>query len=47
LITRYSARLRKESAEQRVIAETSKRIENEGGNSKIVVSGRKDNISII
>jgi hypothetical protein len=33
-ITRYSASLRKESAEQRVIGETNKRIENEGGNSK-------------
>ena len=33
-ITRYFASLRKESAEQRVISETSKRVENEGGNSK-------------
>ena len=34
-ITRYSASLRKESAEQRVTTgETNKRIENEGGNSK-------------
>jgi hypothetical protein len=31
-ITRYSASLRKESAEQRVIGETNKRIGNEGGN---------------
>ena len=33
-ITRYSASLRKESAKQRVIGETNKRIEKEGGNSK-------------
>jgi hypothetical protein len=32
-ITRYSASLRKESAEQRVIGENNKRIE-KGGNSK-------------
>ena len=33
-ITRYSTSLRKESAEQRVIGETNKRIEKEGSNSK-------------
>ena len=33
-ITRYSASLRKESAEQRVIGKTNKRLENEGSNSK-------------
>jgi len=33
-ITRYSASLRKESAEQKVIGETNKRLEREGSNSK-------------
>ena len=33
-ITRYSTSLHKKSAEQRVIGETNKRIEKEGGNSK-------------
>jgi hypothetical protein len=33
-ITKYSASLRKESAEQRVIGETNKRLEKEGSNNK-------------
>ena len=33
-ITRYSASLRKESAEQRILGETNKRVEREGGKSR-------------
>ena len=33
-ITRYSASLRKEAAEQRVMRETDKRLENESNNSR-------------
>ena len=43
-ITRYSASLHKELA---IISKTNKRLKRKDSNSKIVISGRKDNNFII